>query len=406
MSLTKVTHSMILGDVAYLIDFGGGAGKTASENNLAFTKAFAASNTIVLPPGTITYSVTIVLDGNKNLIGVGEGTTILEYTGTSHAVSVSNYSNNMSDVQIKANVSALSGVYLNNAYSNHFFNVEVTNNPAKGWWLYGDDVTRSVYWNVFDSCGCNTAVAPVVLSATGTGAVNANAWYDGIWRTSAASGGIVCYLDGGGYGCGGNTWVNGDWTGYGGTAFEVSNPLGTGVCTQNCWFGIFIDTGGVNGFVLNAGASTNTILGGVAQATNPVVQNNSPDAITNTDIIMVSSLRYLQNIRQSAWLSPTLLNGWSDYGGAYCTAQYYRDPNRTIHIKGTVAGGTTTSGTNIFVLPAGYRPLQNHVFAQTSYSGATPGSASITVAQNGAVFVTYASGNTLLSIDCMFRAEQ
>ena len=73
MALTKVTHSMILGDPAYLIDFGGGVGKTAAENDAAFTAAFAANNTVILPSGTITYSTTIALNSNKSLIGSGFG---------------------------------------------------------------------------------------------------------------------------------------------------------------------------------------------------------------------------------------------------------------------------------------------------------------------------------------------
>lgn len=404
MSITKVTHSMIAGDPAYLIDFGGGAGKTAAENNAALMAAFAANNTVVLPSGTITYSTTIAMNGNKTLAGEGFGVTILEYTGTSHGVSVSGSGNNMMRLQIKASPSAASGVYFNNALINYFKEVYVTGNPPKGWWLYGDDLNSSVYWNIFEDCGCNNAVIPVLLEATGTGAVNANSWYDGIWRTSNTDpSGLVCYLNGGGFGTGGNNFIGGDWTGYGCNTFVLD---GTSSCTQNSFFGVFVDTGANTGIVIGAGVSNTTVIGGVWQATVPVVQNNIAGGTNTTDMIMISSLRYLPFITQPAWSAPTLLNSWVNKGGSSATAEYYKDPNQIVHIKGQVQSGVITPGTSIFVLPAGFRPLLDHVFAQVSVNGGVIGFASITVAQNGAVFVNNATGNDSLSIDCSFKAEQ
>ena len=405
MALNKVTHSMILGDPAYLIDFGGGVGKTAAENDAAFTAAFAANNTVILPSGTITYSTTIALNSNKSLIGEGSELTILEYTGTSHGIAVTNSGNNLKSLQVKASSSAASGIYLNNATINYFEQVYVTNNPPTGWWLYGDDTNRSVYWNTFRDCGCNNAVLPVLLEGTGTGAVNANTWYDGTWRTSngASPSATVCYLNGGGNGTGGNNFIGGDWTGYGCNSFVLD---GTASCTQNSFFGLFIDTGANTGIVLNAGVSTTTIMGGVWQATTPVVQNNIAGGTNQTDIIMISSLRYLPFIQQSAFVAPTLLNSWVNYGGTAATVAYYKDPNQIVHIEGVVKSGTTTAGTSIFVLPAGFRPLLNHTFAQLSYNGATAGFAGITVSQNGTVAVETTTGNTFLSIDCSFKAEQ
>lgn len=405
MALTKVTHSLITGAPAYLIDFGGGVGKTAAENNAAIVAAFAASNNVILPSGTITYSTTIALNSNKSLIGEGSGLTILEYTGASHGIAVTNSGNNAKGFQVKASPTAASGVYLNSALTNYFEQVYVTGNPPKGWWLYGDDLNSSVYWNIFQDCGCNNAVLPVLLEGTGTGAVNANSWYDGIWRTSngASPTATVCYLNGGGFGTGGNNFIGGDWTGYGCNSFVLD---GTSSCTQNSFFGVFVDTGANTGIVIGAGVSTTTIIGGVWQATTPVVQNNIAGGTNETDIIMISSLRYLPFIKQSAFVAPTLLNSWVDYGGTAATAAYYKDPNQIVHVKGVIKSGTTTSGTNLFVLPAGFRPLLNHTFAQLSYNGAAAGFAGITIAQNGAVYVETTTGNTFLSIDCSFKAEQ
>lgn len=58
----------------------------------------------------------------------------------------------------------------------------------------------------------------------------------------------------------------------------------------------------------------------------------------------------------SAWTAPTLLNGWSNTGGANNVAQYIIDAGGFVHIRGQITGGTTTDGTIIFTLPIGYRP--------------------------------------------------
>lgn len=59
-------------------------------------------------------------------------------------------------------------------------------------------------------------------------------------------------------------------------------------------------------------------------------------------------------IVQEAWIAPTLLNGWVNYGGGYNPAGYFRDKEGIVHLRGLVRSGTM--GQAIFVLPEGYRP--------------------------------------------------
>lgn len=68
------------------------------------------------------------------------------------------------------------------------------------------------------------------------------------------------------------------------------------------------------------------------------------------------------------WKTPTLLNSWVNYNTTtYVGAGYYRDRNGTVWIRGLVAGGA--SGTTIFTLPVGYRPLLQHHFAIDARDG-------------------------------------
>ncbi len=104
----------------------------------------------------------------------------------------------------------------------------------------------------------------------------------------------------------------------------------------------------------------------------------------------------------AAWTAPTLLNSWVNYGGDEETAGYRKNSENWVIIKGTVKSGTVTPGTAIFNIPAGYRPLKNHIFAQDC-SGAF---GAVSVALNGNVFVSVAAANTLLTINCVYLAEQ
>lgn len=57
------------------------------------------------------------------------------------------------------------------------------------------------------------------------------------------------------------------------------------------------------------------------------------------------------------WQAPTFTNGWSNYGSGFQALQYTRDNSGLVHIRGVVTGGA--SGTSIFTLPVGYRPVSD-----------------------------------------------
>jgi hypothetical protein len=61
-------------------------------------------------------------------------------------------------------------------------------------------------------------------------------------------------------------------------------------------------------------------------------------------------------ITQESWATPSLQNGWVNYGSGEQTMRYRKDSNGTVWLQGVIKFGTTTSGTLILTLPAGYRP--------------------------------------------------
>lgn len=62
----------------------------------------------------------------------------------------------------------------------------------------------------------------------------------------------------------------------------------------------------------------------------------------------------------ASWQTPTLTNGWTNFGSGYAPAQFRKLPTGEVEIQGLVRSGT---GDGLFVLPAGYRPGGQLIFA-------------------------------------------
>ena len=119
----------------------------------------------------------------------------------------------------------------------------------------------------------------------------------------------------------------------------------------------------------------------------------------------------LNNQNQSIpqWISPTLLNNWTNVGGALATCQYRKFDN-IVEIKGVVqpvAGTTPASGSILMNLPLGYRPLQNRHFGQWINSAGSYATGLFRITANGdcSLFFTTASISSFAT-QLLFVAEQ
>jgi phage minor structural protein len=68
-----------------------------------------------------------------------------------------------------------------------------------------------------------------------------------------------------------------------------------------------------------------------------------------------------------AWQTPALLNGWTNYGGAYGPVRYRQNPMGQVEIIGTVKN-TAWNTSNIFVLPPGMRPAYEKIYNVGSWN--------------------------------------
>lgn len=104
-----------------------------------------------------------------------------------------------------------------------------------------------------------------------------------------------------------------------------------------------------------------------------------------------------------SWSAPTLLNGWVNFGTPYAAAGYYKDDMGIVRLKGVIKSGST--GLNIFTLPTGYRPAEQHIFSGVSNNGSYQ-LTRIDVHTDGTITME-AGGNSYLSLsNISFRAEQ
>ena len=104
-------------------------------------------------------------------------------------------------------------------------------------------------------------------------------------------------------------------------------------------------------------------------------------------------------IIQEAYQSPAFENNWSNYGGDWATAKFYKSKEGRVYLEGTINGGNNPK---IYTLPAGYRPNAKVAFMVT-INGSERGR--IEINSNGEVYL--ANGpTTQVSLDGIsFRVE-
>lgn len=147
------------------------------------------------------------------------------------------------------------------------------------------------------------------------------------------------------------------------------------------------------------------LRGGLA-ASRPTLGLREPGFDTDTRKLWIGSP--IGNVQvamatQEAWIAPTLLNSWINFGAATSAAGYVKDDMGVVRLKGLLKSGVTTPLTIILTLPAGYRPSEQLTFSVESFNGSYIVGV-VSVDTNGSV-VIQAGGNGSLSLDGItFRA--
>ena len=85
---------------------------------------------------------------------------------------------------------------------------------------------------------------------------------------------------------------------------------------------------------------------------------NNNELKAKTDLLAVPDTTWREI---GATNQPAFLNGWLNYDVTYNSAAFRKDALGYVHLKGLVRSGGV--GSDIFVLPVGYRPALRAIFA-------------------------------------------
>lgn len=158
------------------------------------------------------------------------------------------------------------------------------------------------------------------------------------------------------------------------------------------------------GNVTLTGAGSNTYT--MPSSSDTLVGRASVDTLTNKTIdasqLVNGTVTAAKIETQQAWQTPTLTNSWVNYGSGFNDAGYMKDSLGFVHLKGMVKNGT--SGSAIYTLPAGYRPLAT-VYVSCPNGGGT-GFVGILNISSAGVIKNDSGTNTYQSMDgVVFKAE-
>jgi len=125
--------------------------------------------------------------------------------------------------------------------------------------------------------------------------------------------------------------------------------------------------------------------------------------LSNIDVIK-ASLNALENPPLPGWLDLVLENGWVQTSSEDAVLpKYFKNKFGHVFVRGVITSGTTTNGTQIFNLPAGYRPSKLEIKAILEDTGS--GDAHVHVAPDGDVTIQRVTSSSEISISFDFYAE-
>lgn len=111
----------------------------------------------------------------------------------------------------------------------------------------------------------------------------------------------------------------------------------------------------------------------------------------------------------SAWVAPTLLNSWANFGSTFMVAGYRRSPQNLVTVRGLVKheGSLTIGGTSvIFTLPEGFRPSATIHFSMAATTGVVLAAQVFITAAGEVTYGTPATGAvTDLGLSLSFYAD-
>ena len=100
----------------------------------------------------------------------------------------------------------------------------------------------------------------------------------------------------------------------------------------------------------------------------------------------------------------SLQNGWVAFLATHATFKFIKSSDGLVHCYGAIKNGTTTNGTLITTLPAGFRPSEIIRCPIQVINGGTPQLAEMTIESDGSVRINYVLANSQVQFNFSFPA--
>ncbi len=141
-----------------------------------------------------------------------------------------------------------------------------------------------------------------------------------------------------------------------------------------------------------AGRTATETRAGIAE-----IATTGETSLGSDDTRIVTPLKLREQFPLDTWHAPSLINSFTNYGSGLQEVRYKKDGygGNFVVIEGVLTNGT--SGTVAFVLPVGYRPVADQIFAMCG--DITSGY--IQVGSNGDVQLNWVSGTGFRSLGCI-----
>lgn len=158
------------------------------------------------------------------------------------------------------------------------------------------------------------------------------------------------------------------WTNYGGAEYSplryTKDPMGRSHLQGLVKSGVFTNPTAVTSLPATYAPPRNTIVPAASNSTfnlTDIATNIYAKGIDGATYYSLQSM-FIANGYTGTWTPLPMSSGWVAFDAvSYPTPEYTKTPDGVVSVKGMIKSGTTTFGTTIGTLPAGYRPKEKQV---------------------------------------------
>jgi hypothetical protein len=178
MSLTKVSFSMIAGEMGNVLDYGAfNDGTNATATTAAFNTALSEHSSVYIPEGTYALNSTVIVPEQKQLSGSGLNTLIISTVPTSNptfqlgkVTGALNYYPLISNMEIRLQTTSSIGILLFGTCGANVKNIRISQDNATLCTAFYVDGVYSSFFNLFENCYALHCHIGFMHSSSGSGA--------------------------------------------------------------------------------------------------------------------------------------------------------------------------------------------------------------------------------------------